>query len=371
MRKTELLIGAAALVIASVSVTLYLVNYTHQTKRTENAGVGIETPQQVISPKDLLAPARPGATGFGGDPETSASTSNGENAQLGDGSAPSASGEASGSDASSPDASVHAPASARKITYPTWRTSDAHVEEARAVTEAAGYIAPVWSPVGLDIAFTREARNAVFICGALPGGTARALINDAGSGEDFTWNRDGMSLRVKAADGQYDQVLITGERYPGGSAPERTFARDEKIYFLRTLRLGESKEVQISGPEDRFSSPKLSPDETRVVYRGAETGIYIAATDGSGSISIGPGSNPAWLPDSSGIVYDQQVSDGRSIVDADLWLATADGSIRTNLTNTPGIVELYPAIAPDGERITFSAGGSLYVGKLLRPKSTP
>lgn len=355
MRRIELLIGAAAVVTASVTTTLYLVNMAHRKQAPLGGTAASQPPQQLVSVKDLFGP--PGS----GEPASPDSLTSVSANEAGSNPAPDA---APGNAVSA----VIGTTPVSRVRYPMWRTSDAHVEDARAVTEANGYIHPIWSPVGLDIAFTREPRDAVFFSGYLPGGTARALINDPGSGEDFTWNSDGMSLRVKAADGEYDQVLITGERYPASNVRPRVLVRDEKIYFVASQRAGEDKEVLVSGPEDRFSGPILSPDELRVVYRGAETGLYISAVDGSGAVNVGDGTDPSWLPDSSGILYDQQVSDGRAIVDADLWLAMVDGSVRTNLTSTPGIVELYPSVAPDGERMAFSAGGNIYVGKLARPK---
>jgi hypothetical protein len=369
MRRIELMIGAAALVTASVSTTLYLVNMSHRKQAAAGGHLADQAPTQVISPQDLFGSPTAGDGQGSGDTETSAAPASERFGSVADPGARDVAAPSKPSDsANSSGATPVSAATPTRVHYPSWASSEAHVEEARAVTEAGGYIKPEWSPVGLDVAFTREARDAVFISGYLPGGTARALINDAGCGDDFEWNRDGMSLRVRAADGQFDQVLITGERYPAPATPPRIFARDEKIYFVPSLRPGEDREVQVSGPEDRFTAPVLSPDETRVVYRGAETGLYIAAVDGSGAVAIGAGTNPSWLPDSSGIVYDQQVSDGRAIVDADLWIAMADGSTRTNLTNTPGIVELYPSVASDGERIAFSAGGNIYVGKLAIPK---
>ncbi|MGI8905802.1 MAG: TolB family protein [Candidatus Sumerlaeaceae bacterium] len=364
MRKTELLIGAASLVVASVSVTLYLVNHAQRTKQIQQPGGGVATPEQVLSPRDLFGTPESGKTENISDSVSSVSLE--RHAATETENAPAMDTQPT---ITQPiPVGARAPSRASKVVYPAWQTSNAQIQDARAATDPGGYISPLWSPVGLDIAFTREGRNAVFISGALPGGTVRALVNDAKCGEDFSWNSDGMSLRVRAADGQYDQVLITGERYPAPAAPARVFSRDEKIYFIPSTRPGENRELLVSGPEDRFNTPKLSPDETRVVYRGAETGLYIGAVDGSGSVNLGAGTNPSWLPDSTGIVYDQQVSDGRAIVDSDVWHAYADGSVRTNLTNTPGIVELYPSVAPDGERIAFSAGGSIYVGKLFRGK---
>jgi Tol biopolymer transport system component len=83
---------------------------------------------------------------------------------------------------------------------------------------------------------------------------------------------------------------------------------------------------------------------------------------------VGKGEHPSWLPDSSGIVYDIPISDGARVIDSDLWFAASDGSERTNLTNTPGIAESWPAVSPDGSRIAFVAEGAVYIGKFVRSR---
>lgn len=349
MRRTELLIGAGALVVASISITLYLVNSPLRPQRSSHViTVPQEEPEQILSPQDLL-----------GDP--SARTD-----------APPGSDTADGIKIDFTDADTtptdQRHLSHRPITlYPAWSPGAARVEEARAVTDAGGFIQPRWSPVGLDIVFTDSDRHGLLVTGAAPTTDIRTLVPDPGAGKRYTWNADGMSLLVQGPDDQMEEVLITGERYPAQPPQPRVYEREERIYFSPNPGLG-ARETLISGPEDRYRDPILSPDETRVVYEGAETGLYIASVDGTRVVSIGHGSNPTWLPDSSGIVYQVSTSDGRELVDGDLWLAMADGSMRTNLTSTPGIVESHPHVAPDGERIAFSAAGTIYVGRLVRPE---
>jgi hypothetical protein len=328
MRKFEMIVGGVALAVLSVSAAYYLANHpVHRGKISVGASEGPRS----VSPMDVLA-------------KTDATPMAGTATQ----------------DREATAARYRERMRREPVVYPDWKPGEAHIApDARAVTAPGDFIAPAWSPVGLDIAFTRRDRAGIYVAGTAGGG-ARALSDDAGIGSAFAWNMDGMSLHLREADGQYAELMITGEQYPAAPKPAKLVERDNIIFYQPE----DGDAVPISGAHDRFHGSRLSPDETRVVFLGRETGIYIVNTDGTSLISVGPGQNPSWHPDSSGIVYDIPVSDGTNTVGGDLWYASTDGTERTNLTNSPGIVESHPAVSPDGKRIAFIRDGAVWVGKL-------
>lgn len=334
MRRLILIIGLLALLAASVLSTVYLVNHPRRSADERTVIVGVSSPEQILDPRDLIAPP-----------------TQRDSKILPPGSL------------DGPEPQVSRPPG-YMLAYPDWAPGNARIEGAQNVAEAARFIKPVWSPVGLDIAFTKENLAGLYLGSPVPGAPPRLLAADDEIGSEFHWTQDGMSLKARGADGTHAEFLITGERFPVQAPEQKVFARDDRIFILDE----DGTEKQISGLEDRFTDPILSPDGLKVVYRGRETGLYIGLADGSRVIFVGEGRNARWLPDSRGIVYDQPVSDGTSIVDGDLWLATVDGRTRTNVTNTPGIVEAWPSVAPDGQRIAFTAGGAVYVGNLVRPE---
>lgn len=333
MGKFHIIIGGVVLVVLSVSTTLYIVNNPMRTPK-HGLNIGVTEADTILAPDELLVKADP-------TPVVAASEV-----------------AASDSPTTRPEDSV-----ADQVIFPKWNPSALRITGAQPVTEKGDYTSPVWSPVGLDIAYTRADQTGIYVTGTDAGST-RTLSDDVKIGSHFSWNADGMSLHVKQPDSQFVELMITGEKYPAVERQPKVIERDNLIYVV----LEDDNLRRVSGNQDRFFSPQLSPDETKVVYIGRETGIYIAELDGSRTINVGDGTNPSWLPDSSGIVYDLPVSDGATVVDGDVWFASAIGTERANLTSTPGIVESNPAVAPDGERIAFGSNGIIYVGVLNRAK---
>jgi hypothetical protein len=335
MRKFEVILGGAALVVLGVSAALYIANHPLRRSSPGEIRVGsLERDPAKVGALDVLRKGE--ATvgeGAAGDGET---TPGGPRERF----------------------------RREPVVYPNWEAGAARIipNSAQAVTDSADYALPVWSPVGLDIAMTRLDKRGVFLAG--PQGTRARMLTDApGSGADFAWNLDGMSLHLREPDGQFAELMVTGEKYPAAPRSERVFERDGMIIY----QPDEGDPLPISGAHDRFSGPRLSPDGNRVVYLGRETGIYLVNTDGTSLISVGRGANPSWLPDSSGIVFDVPVSDGAAVLAGDLWYAGADGREKTNLTNTPDVTESQPAVSPDGARIAFVSGGRVMVARFVRP----
>lgn len=333
MHKLTLICGLLALLLASILTTVYIVNHARRAQADKiSPAAAMEEITEVIKPDDLLAPPTPRTT-------RSVTPRELEEAIP----------------------VMRRPAN-YMLTYPDWETGAARIAEAVAVTNDNNYIKPRWSPVGIDLAFTTEDNSGIYLSDSKAGAYIRPITRDKSVGETFFWTPDGMSLKARGEDRTWAEFLITGERFPIPEVETEVYMENDRIFY----RDDDGSVRQISGLEDRFTDPVLSPDGLKVVYRGRETGLYIGLTEGSRAIYVGEGNNATWLADSSAIVYDVPVMDGSSVVDGDLWTATVDGRTKSNLTNTPGIIESYPCVAPDGERIAFSAGGRIYVGKLSR-----
>lgn len=255
--------------------------------------------------------------------------------------------------------------------YPQWATGNSHVEDAAPITRNGNYNNPQWSPVGTDIAFASADGNAIYVVSPNSKNDSLALAplwGDKNIAHRFSWAPDGMSILITKPDGQVYRLFLSGEITLGDSTDNKVWEQDGAVWWQRNEV---EKPLQVSGMNDYFTNPILSPDGTKVVFSGKTTGLYIAGLGGAESgrseaICVGRGQNPSWVFDSRGIVYDVAEQVGNSVIDGDLWFASCDGKERTNITSTIDMAESKPVISSDGERIAFVSDGAIYVGKFVR-----
>lgn len=105
--------------------------------------------------------------------------------------------------------------------------------------------------------------------------------------------------------------------------------------------------------------PYWSPDGTRLVFTRLEDGIYslyVMNADGSGQTNLTSGlgfaAGAAWSPDGNYILFSGRPT--ATGTDADVYRMDANGANVTQLTNTPGLLEVYPVYSPDMTRIAYA-----------------
>jgi Tol biopolymer transport system component len=121
--------------------------------------------------------------------------------------------------------------------------------------------------------------------------------------------------------------------------------------------------------ETDYSFPKLSPDGTKIlaVLASYTSDLVILDTSGVELVRLGVGfteispgvfaggasSRAQWSPDSKKIVYTWLVESERhpEAVTSDLYIINADGTVKTQITDTPEQAEHDPVWSPDGSKI--------------------
>ncbi|MBI1292976.1 hypothetical protein GC173_17330 [bacterium] len=249
------------------------------------------------------------------------------------------------------------------LKMPTLISSAKRISGVRPLTDKSRqgeFLNPKWSPDGLQMIASRPGYNGLYVVD-LNTGESR-LIAD-GNAFNAKWNPDG-TIDVKGQDGTtrtYDaEGTLLGTR-PNEAESGPAFAQNDVVY----ARSESGGSIPITGNDDRYFNPAVSPDGKNVVFQGMLTGLYMAPADGSAApVYIGPGSNPQWSPDSSGVVFDVTADDGHHLTEGDIFYVDTAQTERTNLTPGDSLISQMPTLDPTGTRVAFEADGVIYVGEV-------
>jgi Tol biopolymer transport system component len=288
----------------------------------------------------------------------------------------------------------------------------AKAQAVRLTEEKEGFICPVFSPDGQSIAMTREGWAGIWRMSS-DGTALKELTPDPGSGYRFAWSSDSRHIAYRTdtyvdgkrhfairvanvetgeieeitefkrflgtpqwvlgdgtivfetdRDGTLAQVLVVGlvsSQVTG--EPNRLVATTSHDLQIWISGANAHDKTLISDPQQRCFAPTVSPQGDWVCYTVLDGGgsIAVARTDGSDRRNLGYGSNPCWSPDGQYLACEVTADDGKIMTESDLYLIKVDGTGRIQLTDTPDLMERWPNWSPDGGKMAFSAGGSIYV----------
>jgi Tol biopolymer transport system component len=232
-------------------------------------------------------------------------------------------------------------------------------------------IAPFLSEDGLQVAFSRPKYSELLVAD-MRTGSLRSVPCETSYGARFvgrdvvTRDRDG-TRTVHGADGRVSQLAPDrGRNETGAAANGCTYFQENDAVWSRcagTVR-------RVTDETDRFYSPDLSPDGTRLLARGLHHGLYVldlspTASGASPKLrKLGPGSAPRWMPDSHHVIFNLSRDDGKRIIDSELHLVDVRTGRSHPITDTPDIHEISPSPSGDGRRIAFEADMSVFVADL-------
>jgi Tol biopolymer transport system component len=236
------------------------------------------------------------------------------------------------------------------------------------VSEWKGYLAPMWSPDGVHIAYSQYKYNSLYIL-EIRNKEEYLLVEGEGCGFMPEWDESGDRLFFRKQRGS---ALAPLERSVSvdGVLSDAFRERREANLGIRIengiiYRNGNNhKKLQVSEAHDRFYGSVLSPDGKYLVFQGISTGIYIHNLESGETVSVGQGDYPTWAPASNAILFDRTEDDGHNITEGDIYCYRLDDRRLLQLTNTPGVVEQRANVSPDGRMVAFDAQGAIFVGHL-------
>jgi len=200
--------------------------------------------------------------------------------------------------------------------------------------------APTWSPDGIKLAFSSvpiiPAPHSQDIHVMHADGSGRMNLTNTLDEEEYepAWSPDGIKLAFSSEE--------LGPR-----------PRPRDIYVMNAD--GTGKMSLTNTPSETEADPAWSPDGTKLAFTSVRLqegpllyDIYVMNADGSGRINLTNTpheheSELTWSPDGKQLAYRGQtgeVSDGT--YNFEIYVMNADGSGKTNLTNTPDQWERYP-----------------------------
>jgi dipeptidyl aminopeptidase/acylaminoacyl peptidase len=224
------------------------------------------------------------------------------------------------------------------------------------------YLAVHFSPDGRDLLVTGPQLRGLALV-PVAGGAARTLSDEAEAGVHARWQADGtVSYRVARSGERRDLVVSRAGKVRAAVAAKQrgfAFAENERMYAERD---GKLREIA-SG--DRFFGAVVSPDGDKVVFQGLVTGLHVYSRATGKVVSVGPGTAPAWSPDSSRLVFEVTEDDGHDLVASELYVYEVAVDRASPLTSSDKVIERRPSFSPDGKQIAFDDNtGGLFVGKV-------
>jgi Tol biopolymer transport system component len=223
-----------------------------------------------------------------------------------------------------------------------------------------GFIAPRFSPDGLQLMVSRPGHQGIYVVPSA-GGTPRLVT--PGSAYMARWTKDGLigirdlethEVRVIRLDGTQDHV----ESIPA----DAVYCDRDRVYAVPAAG---ATPVPVSDSSDRFIEPKMCPKGKGVAYIGVQTGLYLSRANGTGKpLFLGRGEDVSWGPDAAFLLFARTRDDGHEVVEGDLFYYDTRGKTLYNLTGKTDLLLKSPSPSPDGKTVALEADGAIYAASL-------
>ncbi|MFZ5517797.1 MAG: TolB family protein [Candidatus Zhuqueibacterota bacterium] len=279
------------------------------------------------------------------------------------------------------------------------------------ISEAGQFLsAPKWSPDGKYIAAAGDNFGSIWLYNVQANSWIK-LVEQNGAGWEFDWSPDSrrIAFRANKMDGRRKLTtilvvdIVTGQTQQLAdfdrdfstprwvNAVEVAFLHHDalQVAALPTISLSKpdstsrprsiclfsakgvlTKEMdktlsQIKPLEGRVFNVSYSPDNSRILFKQQGRAICVMNKDGKNIQRIAEGEMPVWNPSGEFVAYSETREDAFEYTSSDLWIVTANGAEKQQITFTKDEMEMRPHWSPDGRRIACDSNGKIILIDLV------
>lgn len=233
---------------------------------------------------------------------------------------------------------------------------------------------PVWLPDGSGLVTRGYGGRGIFLLKTTGAGIESIHPN---SRKYIEWREKGKSFCIRSEGGaeifEYDPssgkflshrtAASTCSPGPDPYSTERVLHQDESRSIIHDIWIGSVKIISGDGEVEIERAGAwgvtASPEGQKIAYclghlKNASLTVFDLER---GKNLVGRGVHPAWFPGGRFLIYagpEASSTKEERITYSELFLYDTGLSVSTQLTDTPGVVEMQPGISPSGSEIVFS-----------------
>jgi Tol biopolymer transport system component len=121
------------------------------------------------------------------------------------------------------------------------------------------------------------------------------------------------------------------------------------------------KKILTPAGKGNYIWPSVSPDFSKLLFTVAGKGTYVSDLNGNILADLGYANYPRWSPDGKWVSYMVDKDNGLTVTSSDIYIVSADGGKKFQITNTEKVFEMYPDWAPSGDQLVLNT----YDGKIV------